>query len=516
MKGDTMYNSIKNSFFLSYINDFFIALNSKLKESFIYNLFLNIIIKFNIFLNNSHIWQFFFRKDALDQIWHKSGFVNIINSIFNFPAKTLRRLYLKYEEVFEASLLFKLLHILSDNISNIMGFGLIITIIIPDHMWYNMYSVLLTLGITLLFIFKSATSGKLKFDLGSLDFSFIVFMIAISMSAILSLFPKSSLNDFIFYIITFLSVLVIVSSTDNTKSLNNIVELLVFGVFLTALYGLYQWKVVGIEVNPSLTDITLNQGMSGRVFSTMGNPNIYGELLVLTMPFFIVTFLNTNSLLKKLFFATAFMITTVILLKTGSRSAWVSFAGAIMVFIFFKNKKLIVPMGILGFLAIPFLPQSIYRRMMTIFNSNDSSLQYRKDILEPAVPMLKNYWITGVGLGIEVFNTIYKRYKSFTLKTVAHTHNLFLQVWLESGIITLISLLWLGLRLVKKTSYIIRNSDDIKLKNIVIGSIAGIAGLMVMGFADHVWFYNRILFIFWILVSFIFVSIKITYREEKL
>ncbi len=510
-----MYNSIKSSFFLSYIYDFFIFLNKSFKESFVYNLFLRFSIKFDIFLNNSHIWGFFFKKDSLDQLWPKSGFVHIVNTVLNFPAKIFKSLYVKYEEVFESSILFKLLHLLSNNLSFIMGFGLLFTIIIPDHMWYNIYSVLLTLAISLLFIFKSITNDNFKFDLGELDFSYIVFMIAIILSALLSLFPKSSLNDLIFYIVTSISVLILVNSTDKTKDLNNIIEILVFGVFLTALYGLYQWKVVGIEVNPSLTDITLNQGMSGRVFSTMGNPNIYGELLVLTMPFFLVSFLNTESTIKKIFFTGAFLVTTVILLKTGSRSAWVSFAAAIMTFIFFKDKKLLIPMAALGALAIPFLPDSIYRRMMTIFNSNDSSLQYRKDILEPAIPMLRNYWITGVGLGIEVFNTIYKRYKSFTLKTVAHTHNLFLQVWLESGIIAILSLLWLGFRLIKKTTYIFRNGNDYRLKNIVAGSIGGIAGLMVMGFADHVWFYNRILFIFWILVSFIFISIKLVYKEES-
>lgn len=510
-----MYNLIRNSFFLSLIYDFFIFLNRTFKESYIYSLFFKMTIKFNLFLDNSRIWSYFFRRDRLDSLWPGSEFVQLINSILNFPARLFRKLYLKYQEAFSVSWVFRFLSILADKIHLLIGLGLIFTVIIPDHIWYNAYSVLFVLIIALVFVFKSVVDEDFKFDLGELDFIYIVFMIAIALSALLSLFPRASLSDLVFYIISFISVLVLVNSIDSSEDLNQLVEILVFGVFLTALYGVYQWKVVGIAVDPSLTDITINKGMSGRVFSTMGNPNIYGELLVLTMPFFIAAFLNTDSIIKKIFFTGAFVLTTVVLFKTGSRSSWLAIAGAFMTFIFFKDKKLIIPMLGLGFLALPFLPDSIYRRMMTIFNSNDSSLRYRKQILEPAVPMLRKYWITGVGLGTEAFNIIYKRYKSLALTTVAHTHNLFLQIWLESGILALVSLLLLGFRLVKKTTYVFRNGSDPKLKNIVGASIGAIAGLMVMGFADHVWFYNRILFIFWIVVAFIFIAIKLVYREEE-
>ena len=254
--------------------------------------------------------------------------------------------------------------------------------------------------------------------------------------------------------------------------------------------------------------------MEGRVYSTMGNPNIYGELLVLTMPFFIAGFLNTKSILKKLFFTGSFMVTLLILLKTGSRSSWIAFVGAIGLFVFFKNKKLIIPMALLGIMMIPFLPASIYNRIATVFNPNDSSLQYRKEILNPTKPMLKEYWFTGVGLGTEVFNIIYKRYKSFTLKTVAHTHNLFLQIWLESGIIALVSLLVLGFRLIKKLIYMIKNKLDRRLQNIAIAALSGVGGLMVMGFADHVWFYNRILFMFFISIAIVFAAINISDKEN--
>ena len=227
------------------------------------------------------------------------------------------------------------------------------------------------------------------------------------------------------------------------------------------------------------------------------------------MPFFWTAIINSRTLLKKALFAVLFVPVMVSLLLTGSRSAWISFAVSVLVFVFFKNKKLIPVMIILGILSIPLLPQPIYDRLMTLSNPNDSSASYRKAILETAMPMLRDYWVTGVGLGTDAFIAIYKRYMSFKLKTVAHTHNLYLQVWLEAGIVALISLIWFVLRLFKKCALSIFNRTDKYINNILIAGLASLAGILVMGLADHVWFYNRIMLIFWADVGVILAGLSI-------
>ena len=510
-----MTNLLKESLILSSIYGFVAFLFSKFKQGYIYNFFDTLGKKFNYLLMNSIFWSYFFSYDKLDLYWKNSFFNKLVSFVLNLPTKLLRFINDKFYNILKHSFIYKFLVFLSNHFTILFGFVLIFTMMVPDHRWYNIYGVLTVFGLLFIFLIKTAINKDYDFNMSNVDISIIIFMIAIKLSFILSIFPKDSLNAFIYFVITFLALVLLINSTDKTSNLEILTNFLVIGAFLTALYGIYQWKVVGIEVNPSLTDITVNQGMSGRVFSTMGNPNVYGELLVLTMPFFIVCILNTKNLLYKLGYLLGFLITLVVLLKTGSRSAWVAFAFAIGTFIFFKNKKLLPIFILMGIFLVPFLPDSIYRRMLTIFNPNDSSLQYRKQILEPALPMLNDYWFTGVGLGSNTFNAIYKRYKSFTLKTVAHTHNLFLQIWLESGIIALLSFLWMGFRLIKKTTFVIKNSEDTKLANIAIGALSAIAGIIVMGFADHIWFYNRILFIFWIMVAVILASYKITINNEK-
>ena len=67
-----------------------------------------------------------------------------------------------------------------------------------------------------------------------------------------------SLKYLVHYIVAFIFLVVIVSTIDTADKLNLLVKLIAFGTFLTALYGIYQWKVIGVPVDPSTTDLTLN------------------------------------------------------------------------------------------------------------------------------------------------------------------------------------------------------------------------------------------------------------------
>lgn len=506
---------INNSIILNFIYRMLTFIYTKFKESAIYNLFSLCSEKIKLYFSYSKIWNYLTRPDMFDLLWINSFIYSILNKILNWPSLSLRKFYLKHEEVFLHSYGFRFVNWLIEDFHSIIGIALICTFIVPDHKWYNIYGVIIVLMLTILFFIRTITKPHALIDIKNIDFTLIIFMMVMGISTFTSLFPQDSINYFIYYFISLITIIIIVSSISSVEDITKIVELIVVGAFITALYGIYQWKIVGIAVNPSLTDITVNQGMSGRVFSTMGNPNIYGEFLVLTLPLFGSIIIGSESWWKKGIYAVMILPVILILFLTGSRSAWVSFAFAIFIFVFFTNRKLLPFMILVGLLAIPALPQSIYRRILTIFNPNDSSLQYRKQILEPAMPMLRDYWLGGVGLGNQVFNTIYKRYKSFSLKTVAHTHNLYLQLWLETGILGVLSLLWLLFRLFKKSCNAIFTQNNPRIKTILIGCISSISGILVMGFADHTWFYNRILFLFWVVIALTFSALKLLNQEDR-
>ncbi len=508
-----MTNLIKDSLILSAIYRFVLFLQAAYRDSFTYSFFRRLSSKFNYLVINSRFWSYFYRQDRLDSQWEGSLVNMVLSFILNIPTRIFRFIYDRLEIFLEHSYIHRFLVYLAGHFHFLFGLVIIFTMIVPDHLWFNAFGVITVFGLFFIYLIKTTVHRDFDFSLDKMDLAIIVFGLSIGLSFFLSLYPSKSLKYFIYFAISFMSLLMLLNSTTKDRQIYFIAKALVFASILTAIYGIYQWKIVGIEVNPSLTDLSINQGSSGRVFSTMGNPNIYGELLVLTMPFFLGLFLNEEGLLKKAFYLGGFLLTLVVLLKTGSRSAWIAFAFAMTCFIFFKNKRLLPAFILLGVFMLPFLPDSIYRRLLTAFNPKDSSLSYRKKIQDIAALMLRDYWFTGVGLGTEIFSTVYAGYKSDIVTTVAHTHNLFLQLWLESGLLALLSFLWLGYRIIKKTVFIIRELENKKLVNIMISSLSAIAGIVIMGFADHIWFYNRILYIFWIVMAILLVCYKVGLRE---
>lgn len=507
-----MGNFIEKSTILYYIYNFLIIAADNFRNSAILSFVKRIGEKIKLYFNHSKIWGFLKGPDYFEKLWLSSIACSVLTKFLNAPSQWLRKVFIKYENIFNYSYVYKFAKWFFERLITVIGLMIIITLIIPENRWHNIYGVFITLFLSIMFFIKTIIKPSESIDVKSIDFTAVIFFAAIIMSTITSLFPKDSISYLVYYGISFIAMIIIISSIKTIEDLNSIIELIVLGVFITALYGIWQWKVIGIDVNPSMTDIRLSQGMAGRVFSTMGNPNVYGELLVLTMPFFGAVIFNAKTLKKKAFFTALFIPMLVVLLKTGSRSAWVAFAFAVFVFVFFKNKKLLPFVILAGIFAIPMLPTSIYKRILTIFNPNDTSLKYRKQILEPAMPMLRDYWFSGVGLGNKVFNVIYKRYKSFTLKTVAHTHNLYLQIWLEAGFTAIISLIWLMFRIVRKSMIAIFDKRDVNINNILMAAVAGLSGILVMGFADHVWFFNRILLMSWIVVALVFSAFKLLYK----
>lgn len=497
----------------SVILTFGVMLFDKLREFFNHSfaafLLDRLVLRAKNLFSNSFVWNFFRRNDYFSKTWHNSVFFSATQAVLNMPSRFFRRLYLKLQRLLENSIIFKIVNAISDRFIVITGVSLVLIILIPESRWSNKYSVVVLCALILLFFVKTVVNENYRFNLKAMDFIFVVFIITFLLSAATFFLPNTSLKYLILYAVEFLFLLTIVSSVKTEKELDILLKIILAGVAAVGLYGIWQFKVSGVPVDPSITDIKLNSRLAGRVYSTMGNPNVLGGLLVLTLPFFGAVILNSKNLINKIIYALLCMPPLITLVLTGSRSAWVSFAVSIMVFVFFKNWKLLPLILVLGFLLIPILPASIYARIQTMFNPNDTSTKYRILIYNSAFSMLKDYWITGVGLGSTVFNGVFRNYLLQGITTVAHAHNLYLHIWLEAGIAAIITFVWFIARVVKKCMINIFNKTNKNINNILIAGVSSIAGIVVMGFADHVWFFNRIMLIFLVVVAIILAGLNI-------
>lgn len=519
---------------------FLAGLAVKIKElydnSYTAGLIRKMAAAFNAYIEESVIFKGFFKEGKLISSWESSLLYRGLSWLLSAPIALVGFIWGKLKTAVENSLFYKLLQdslfgklvIYSiDKFEILLGGSILIIAIVDQKLWNNLYNTLFALALLVLFYLRAFRNKYKSFGIKYLDFTFFAFAIVIAFVQITGIFPKDSLRFFIFYITCFLYVLIIVASMRTSKSLNNMIELVLIGISITGLYGIYQ-VLRGIPTDPSLVDMTLNAGMPGRAFSTMQNPNSYAEVLVLMIPFYAAVIFNAKTIRRQVFFACAALPSLAALVATQSRGAWVALVFAVFIFVFFKEKRLIPVFILLGVLCIPVVKiaaPSVYMRAMTIFNGNDTSALWRDQIYETFKPMLKDYWFTGIGLGAGDLNqTFEKMIQNYSLEPVdkggltgyipPHTHNLFYQIWIEVGILGIASFLWMLWRIFRQGITAIRNKCDQKSVNIIIAGISGLAGCLVIGTKEYVWFYPRTMVFFFINIGIIYAAISITRKKR--
>ena len=152
---------------------------------------------------------------------------------------------------------------------------------------------------------------------------------------------------------------------------------------------------------------------------------------------------------------------------------------------------------------------------MSILSSfTDSSVKYRGQIFDTTIPMIKDYYLTGLGLGTDIFSKIIQNYKIHTLKAPAHTHIFYTQILLEMGIAGLVAFGWFIWRLIRRSVTWILESNDLQVKTILVASIASLIGILVIGLVEYIWFYPRMLVFFWVGVSISMTCLNILNEER--
>jgi len=439
----------------------------------------------------SCLWQFIRKNEKSGKFFEYSVFYKIVQGAINLFITVIKKLFQLFRSAYECSILYRLLDKLVSRFEIIIGVAILIHTIIPHAKWHNQYTLVLVFCIFLLYLVKIVHDSNSSLDVRKVDVALIVFALSAFLATVTSIAPKASLRAFAFYAVMFLMVLIMVNCLKTEQNIKSLMHIIIAAVVLASIYGIWQY-INKIPVDPRMVDLRYSKGVS-RVFSTMGNPNDYAAYLLLTMPYFIVAFLESSNKKVKMLLAALSILAIVNLVLTSTRAAWIAFAIGVFVFVFLKNRKLIPLMIIIGIAAIPFLPQSIISRLSSV--GKDSSSLYRIDIWKGSLAMLKDYWITGIGLGPETPMKLFSGYSR--LQTPAHSHMLPIEIWLEMGLTGIVSFIWFVVRMVKKSFVSIYSTKSTFLKNVIAASVASYAAILAMGLTDYVWFYPRTMNMFW-------------------
>lgn len=457
---------------------------------------------------------FLVREGCLSRCWKDSVLCRALTFLLSIPTILLQKLYGALREVFEGSTAAQIVFAVVENTPLAVGWLMLLFLVIPYEQWSNSYSFAGFLLCFLLAVAAGMRQRDFRLDLSFLGPWLVAFFGMILVAWPLSAYPALSTRFLVFYLTCILCVLVVGNTVRHEGHLLRLLSFTSLALLIVSLYGIVQ-RIQGVEVNPSYVDMDLNEGMPGRVFGFFENPNAFAEVLLLLIPVAIAYLLCTKSWGGRLLGLVSAGTGCVAISMTYSRASWVGLVLAAAVFVILWNRKLI-PVGILaGLVILAVLPDTVFNRVLTIFNTSDSSTNSRFPLYRAAGEFLQQRPILGAGLGTDAVRQAVNDLNLFHGKDhFVHCHNIYLQVWCETGLLGLLTfvggILWTFKQGCRAVS---RGTCGQVTRMAIIGSVAGLMGTMLCGMADYIWNYPRVMLIFWFVCALALAGLRLAAKE---
>ncbi len=357
-------------------------------------------------------------------------------------------------------------------------------------------------GICVLTMFSTlchkAYSGDYEFKTGKCGKFLILFLIIGIISTVFSHGVISSVGVLGMYLIFIGFYFVIVDRVDSLDTLYGLFKVFSISAFAVSVYGVLQY-VFKWDIQNAWIDETMFEEATMRVYSTLANPNVLGEYLVLALPIIAFVLVScAKTIWQKIVYSGVFLAALLCLVFTQSRGCWIGFFVSAIIFVSYYKSSLwkTLPFFIL---ALPFvLPDTIINRLLSVGNMSDSSTSYRVFIWFGTFKMLKDFWLGGIGLGEGAFRCVYPYY-SYNGIVAPHSHNLYLQLVVESGIINLLVFV-IAMFIFIKTMI---NTQRLKDHRGVAATalFSGVAGFLVQSMFDYTFYNYRVMGIFFMVLA---------------
>jgi len=450
------------------------------------------------------------REGAVAKAWETSWPCRLLSFLINIPVRLLHWLYRKLQVTFEDSFFANLAFRMGDETAIAQSWLIMLLWIIPFQRWNNAYSLM---GFTLLLVLFHAGAmhrgEEFRLDVKSIGFYPVLLFASMFLAVLFSYAPSLSFRFLIYHISAALCVLVTVSAARSADDLKRLAAGGAVCVLVSSAYGVVQ-RIQGVEVNKSYVDVKLNAGMPGRVESFFDNPNTFAEVLILLLPLVLALILCSRRKLSKLVACGVFAVGAAALAMTYSRASWVGFACSLVVMVFLWKPKLIPAFAVLCVVCVPLLPATIWNRILTIGNPNDTSTASRFPLYQAALAVIKTSPVTGAGLGTAATQAYIKKMNLYHGSApFVHAHNFFLQVWIEAGLLGFVGFVGAMLWNIKKAAHTVRHCGDSAARTITCAACSAMCGAMVCGLADYLWNYPRVMCVFWFVFAMAVAGIKV-------
>ena len=199
------------------------------------------------------------------------------------------------------------------------------------------------------------------------------------------------------------------------------------GVFISSL-GLWQYFVL------------LHRDLDHRITGPASHVMTYSGLLMVIALVALVLWLHEP---KSGVLLGVTMVTTLSLLLTFTRSVWVGWGAAVLVLLTLRRPRWLVFAPGVAILILCFLPLPVFSRLVSVFDTKQSSNLDRIRMVQAGVEIIKDNPTLGVGpANIKEVYPLYRKPDAPRFR-IPHLHNNVVQLWAERGIVGLAAYLLL-------------------------------------------------------------------------
>lgn len=295
----------------------------------------------------------------------------------------------------------------------------------------------------------------------------------------------------------YIAVYVVVQDTFSKRiHLRNAIIVFLFIATVVSIDGLTQ-KLFNIEFMMHHARPVIRKG----VFAASGPFSYYNNLgtyliyvLALTIALLFSPKLSKNY--RNILILTG-TLALFCLISTFSRGAMFGFFVAIIFMLLLsRNTKVTIPVVVIFMLMILLIPTIRDRILHTIAAGGDP-IRYK--IWGAAFVMIREHPFLGKGVG--TFMNYFPQYIDDLGKQYAH--NCYLQIWVETGIFSLLAFLaFIYTFIIKAARYFIRFKDFL-----VLGLLCGSVGFLAHSFLDTQLYSLQLAFLFWLMMGLLSAAI---------
>lgn len=359
-------------------------------------------------------------------------------------------------------------------------------------------------AITVLSYLIKVMVGKRTVAFRFLDIFVLLFAILMFFGGVVTSGGAASFKSAVIYTLLMMMYFLVVNLMNTKAWLERCVFAIAIPSGIIAALGIVSYTATTMP--SKWIDAQMFADIGNRAVSTFGNPNMLATYLVLTAPF-IWSYLKKRNISSsgRVIAIIGSVVSAACTVLTWSRGGWLGLIAAAIVYAL-VNYRYTLKYFLIGAVSSPvwigLLPSNITSRFASIGNLADSSTYYRLFTWKGSLRMLADHFASGIGVGQSAFSQIYPLYAYVGNEITAHSHNLYLEIAVELGIMGLLVFLAVIFMTAQRGFGCIKyNSADRTAISGVSAAMAGVFGVLVHGMFDYVWYNYRVFFMIWVMIG---------------